>query len=266
MKKVVIALALMAGLVQNAAGKTGSTSMLKTAKDSVSYAIGLNAGRSFRQNIAQFPNGQNVDIDLLVKAFQQALKNDTTNLDMSFKQGNELLKTYMDKYEKDKKDKEESAYIASKSKNDQYLENKIKNEGYDEMLNAPCKDCHGTLIKKLKATEGDLVSDTDYVCMNYTAKLIDGTVFDKSEDGAAVLPVDGVIDGLIDALVLMHKGEKASIIVPSELGYGKEAMGEGTIPANSILIFDVEILNVFHSDEEVDNYLISIGAGSDNED
>jgi len=81
------------------------------------------------------------------------------------------------------------------------------------------------------------------VTVHYEGKLLDGTMFDSSiKRGApAQFGIGQVIEGWNEALVTMTKGEKRTLIIPPELGYG-EAGYPGVIPPNSYLVFDVELL------------------------
>jgi FKBP-type peptidyl-prolyl cis-trans isomerase FklB len=87
-----------------------------------------------------------------------------------------------------------------------------------------------------------VIAATDQVTVNYRGKLVDGTEFDSSytRGTPATFPVNGVIKGWQEALVLMKPGAKWELYVPPELGYG--ANPRPGIPANSLLIFDVELL------------------------
>jgi peptidylprolyl isomerase len=82
------------------------------------------------------------------------------------------------------------------------------------------------------------------VTVHYEGKLLDGTMFDSSiKRGApAQFGIGQVIEGWNEALVTMTKGEKRTLIIPPELGYG-EAGYPGVIPPNSYLVFDVELLD-----------------------
>jgi len=87
--------------------------------------------------------------------------------------------------------------------------------------------------------------------VNYTGKLIDGKIFDSNVDPKFghvepfSVPVGAgqVIAGWDEGLMLLNKGAKATFIIPSALGYGERAMGQD-IPANSILVFDIELTEV----------------------
>jgi len=83
------------------------------------------------------------------------------------------------------------------------------------------------------------------VSVHYTGTLVDGTVFDSSVQRGqpATFAVNGVISGWTEALQLMKVGDKFKLYIPSELGYGAQGAG-GSIPPHSVLIFEVELLEI----------------------
>ncbi len=85
---------------------------------------------------------------------------------------------------------------------------------------------------------------TDTVTVQYRGALIDGTEFDSSytRGQAATFPVNGVIKGWQEALVLMKPGAKWKVFVPPELAYG--AQPRPGIPAGSVLVFEVELQSI----------------------
>jgi FKBP-type peptidyl-prolyl cis-trans isomerase FkpA len=83
-------------------------------------------------------------------------------------------------------------------------------------------------------------TDADVALINYEGKLLNGTVFDKSQQPTP-MPVAGVVPGFSEALKLMPKGAKYRVWIKPSLGYGAET--KGPIPANSTLAFDIELLD-----------------------
>ena len=84
--------------------------------------------------------------------------------------------------------------------------------------------------------------------VHYTGTLTDGTEFDDSrkrgEPFAFTLGRKQVIRGWDEGIALLHVGDRARLIIPSELGYGERGAAGGKIPPNATLIFDVELVNI----------------------
>lgn len=80
------------------------------------------------------------------------------------------------------------------------------------------------------------------VTVVYKGTLTDGTVFDQSSSSGATLKLSGTIQGWQEGLPKFKKGGKGILLIPSALGYGSNAVGK--IPAASVLVFDVELLDV----------------------
>lgn len=100
---------------------------------------------------------------------------------------------------------------------------------------------------------------TDTVSVYYRGKLINGTVFDQNYTGDLDTEVhvpthfalqanqtDGLIVGWITALQYMKEGDRVELYIPAALGYGTQ--GQSSIPANSVLIFDLKLEKVIHPD------------------
>lgn len=83
------------------------------------------------------------------------------------------------------------------------------------------------------------------VVINYEGKLVNGSVFDSSyaRGVPAQFPLSRLVTAWKIALPMMHKGDTWELFVPSELGYGPQAAPDGSIPANSVLIFKIELLD-----------------------
>jgi peptidylprolyl isomerase len=96
--------------------------------------------------------------------------------------------------------------------------------------------------------EGESPVKGKEVTVHYTGWLEDGTKFDSSVDRGQpfsfTLGIGRVIKGWDEGVATMKVGGKRQLIIPPELGYGDREVGGGLIPANSTLIFDVELLDV----------------------
>jgi FKBP-type peptidyl-prolyl cis-trans isomerase FklB len=91
---------------------------------------------------------------------------------------------------------------------------------------------------------GDAPKATDTVKVHYEGRLISGDIFDSSiARGEPVsFPLNGVIPGWSEGVQLMKVGSKFEFTIPSALAYGPS--GAGPIPPNSVLVFDVELLEI----------------------
>lgn len=103
----------------------------------------------------------------------------------------------------------------------------------------------GLQYEVVKSAEGRQPTENDVVTVHYEGSLTDGTVFDSSiKRGSPIdLPVGGVIPGWVEGLQLMHVGEKFKLYIPSELAYGEQSPSP-LIPANLVLVFDLELLDI----------------------
>ncbi|MDP6387790.1 MAG: FKBP-type peptidyl-prolyl cis-trans isomerase [Candidatus Pacebacteria bacterium] len=102
------------------------------------------------------------------------------------------------------------------------------------------------LISDTVLGEGAEAVSGKIITVHYTGTLMDGTKFDSSLDRGApfkfILGAGQVIQGWEQGFAGMKVGGKRKLVIPPQLGYGDQAIG--SIPANSILVFDVELLDV----------------------
>ena len=89
---------------------------------------------------------------------------------------------------------------------------------------------------------GTIINSSSTLTLKYKGRLLDGTQFDESGTNDLVNAIYDLRPGLRKSLVGISKGTKLRIFVPSDLGYGSVA--DGPIPANSILDFDIEVVDV----------------------
>jgi len=102
----------------------------------------------------------------------------------------------------------------------------------------------GLQYKIIEKGEGASPSEDDRVTVHYRGRLLDGTEFDSSyeRDQPASFNLNTVIAGWTEALQLMSEGGKWELYIPADLAYGPG--GNGPIPPNAALIFEVELLEV----------------------
>lgn len=206
-------------------GKT--TASLKTDVDSVSYAIGVNTGLNYKQNLETFPGGP-ANVNDMIAGFAKALKGDTT---MTAQEAISIIQNYFQNAEKKESDKSKAEGVA-------FLEENKKKEGIVTTES-------GLQYKVETQGTGAVPTANDVVKVNYTGKLLDGTVFDSSVERGepAQFGVSQVIPGWTEALQLMPVGSKYILYIPSDLAYGDRQAGPKIKP-NSTLVFEVELLGI----------------------
>lgn len=199
---------------------------LSTDETRVSYGIGRQLGDQLRDNP---PPG--VSLDAVVAGLRDAFANQPSrvapeDLNNAFRAIREIMQA-------EAAAKAEAAAGAGR----EYLVENAKREGVTVLES-------GLQYEVLVAGEGAKPSREDHVRTHYHGTLIDGTVFDSSYERGqpAEFPVGGVIAGWVEALQLMNTGSKWRLHVPSELAYGGQAAG--SIPPHSVLVFDVELLDI----------------------
>lgn len=135
--------------------------------------------------------------------------------------------------------------VEQRETDDRLIQEYLKANNVD--MSTVTKTNSGLYYQPLEAGTGAKVESGDNVEVHYTGTLLDGTKFDSSYDRNetfVVRPVGAgrVILGWDEGLKLMRVGEKARLYIPSHLGYGRNP--QGGIPANAVLLFDVEVISV----------------------
>jgi FKBP-type peptidyl-prolyl cis-trans isomerase FkpA len=97
----------------------------------------------------------------------------------------------------------------------------------------------GLVMQTIKPGTGASPTDADLVLIGYKGSLRDGTVFDANE--RAPMEVANSVAGFSEGLKSMQIGGSYKLCIPSRLGYGAKMMGP--IPANSVLFFDVQLID-----------------------
>jgi len=199
--------------------------------DRISYALGLSMGNNFRSsgineiNVKDFADG-------VAAVFCG------TKPKMTYDEAKEEIRKFFTAMEA--RQKEEASKLAeiNEKAGKAFLDENGKRA---EVKTTPS----GLQYEVLKEGAGAQPSASDQVEVHYTGKLIDGTVFDSSEERGmpATFGVTQVIPGWVEALQLMKAGSRWRLFIPSQLAYGPNGAG-GVIGPNATLIFDVELLKV----------------------
>ncbi|MCL2066311.1 MAG: FKBP-type peptidyl-prolyl cis-trans isomerase [Treponema sp.] len=107
----------------------------------------------------------------------------------------------------------------------------------------------GLQYEVLEEGEGEKPQPDSVVRVHYEGSLTDGVIFDSSyNDGeSAVIPLERVIPGWTEGLLLMNVGSKYRLYIPSSLAYGSSGASQ-IIPPYSTLIFTVELLEIIDSE------------------
>jgi FKBP-type peptidyl-prolyl cis-trans isomerase FklB len=232
MKQLSLALAGTLGILLLASGCTAEEKKLelKDLKDKVSYCIGLNIGKDFKNKEVE------VNPDILAQGIKDALSEGKTLLT------EEQIKETLTAFQNEMIAKQESRLKELAEKNrkegEAFLAENEKKEG---VVTLPS----GLQYKILEEGAGKTPKSTDTVTVHYRGTLIDGREFDSSyhRGEPATFPVDGVIPGWTEALQLMKEGAKWQLFIPASLAYGEQGVGPAIGP-NATLIFDVELIKI----------------------
>lgn len=200
----------------------------KNDDQKAAYAIGVSFATYVNKSLEQTSEmGVKTDKELIIKGFTDTVNG---NAALDEQQVQAALMAF------DKKMKEvQAAKIVEKEK--VFFDENAKKEGVKTTAS-------GLQYEVVKAGEGEKPTAADTVTVHYTGTLTDGTKFDSSHDRGEPIsfPLNGVIPGWTEGVQLMSPGAVYKFAIPSALGYG--AREAGSIPANSILLFEVELISV----------------------
>lgn len=204
---------------------------LDNAVDRYSYALGVDFGRAL-SNI-NVP----LKLDVLIDAMRDVLDSSREIL-MSDTESEAALQDLLSQMQVQKDIDEAAASRKALSDQAAFLAKNIQ----DPRVWVTKK---GVQYVILKEGTGNKPRANDKVKVNYVGSLLNGTEFDNSVKHGAPMEfaVSAVIEGWQDLLLEMKVGEKVKAWIPSSLGYG-EAGAPPAIPPNSLLVFEVELLQI----------------------
>jgi FKBP-type peptidyl-prolyl cis-trans isomerase FklB len=218
-------IAMMAATVL--VGCTGEKEVaLETNIDKMSYGIGMSMARSVQ--------GQPIDInsDAMLMGLRDALAEKEPRI------AEEAIREAFTAVREEEMTKQQEGSKEALKVGEDYLTETAQKEGVTATES-------GLLYEVLASGTGESPAATDTVEVHYHGTLIAGDVFDSSVDRGepAKFPVNRVIAGWTEALQLMKVGDKWRLHIPSSLAYGEQSPSP-KIPANSTLVFEVELLNI----------------------
>lgn len=104
---------------------------------------------------------------------------------------------------------------------------------------------NGVYYKILEEGKGDYVTLNDTLIVRYKGQLLNGFIFDQTKEKPAVFPLKRLIKGWQTGLPYCRQGGKIRLLIPSPYAYTIRNLG--TIPPNSILVFDIEVVDIRRS-------------------
>jgi len=217
-------------------------SLVKTPKGKMSYGLGMDIGKRITNMMIE------VDPDALAAAIKAIVAGGKPALnDQEF---GEAMRDFQSQLQAKQQDRQKAMQEQSKQ-----VGEKNKKEGMDFLAKNKTAEgikttASGLQYKVLKQGTGKTPTASDTVIAHYRGTLIDGTEFDSSykRGEPSKFPVGGVIKGWTEALLMMPVGSKWQLFIPSDLAYGEN--GRPSIPPNSTLLFDIELVGIEGQEEK----------------
>jgi len=206
---------------------------LETPKGRHSYAVGVDMGRAIKQINAE------LDIPMILQGIKDQM--DTTK--PALMNDSEVIVAMHDliaEMNKARIAKDSIKAAENLANQNSFLE---KNKSEVGVVSAE----NGLQYIIIAEGSGEVAKNGDTVSVHYTGMLQDGSEFDSSikrnQPLTVTLSEGRLIKGWIEMLRLMKKGQKVKVWIPSSLGYGEQG-SPPVIPGNSLLIFDMELLEI----------------------
>lgn len=204
---------------------------LANEMDSVSYAIGCDIGGNFKRNKLE-----SVNVQALAMGLRDAIDSATMMDQMEVER---VVQGYMMKLQEARMAEERVKGEENRIAGEKFL---AENGKRKEVTTTSS----GLQYEVIKMGNGPKPTAEQQVKVHYHGTFIDGTMFDSSVQRGEpiVYPVNGFVQGWQEALRMMPVGSKWKLYIPSDLGYGSQAAPGGKIPANSTLVFELELLEI----------------------
>lgn len=202
---------------------------LRTEKDRLSYAIGLEVARNFKKNDVQFDPAQ------VVNGMNDGLSGERPLL--GEKEFRRIIGDFQNTVRQKMVANRQAQTFENRKRAALFLEANKSKEGVQVMGN-------GIQYKVLSAGNGVRPGDADTVVFNYRGTLLDGTQFDGTDPGKpATVKLFDLFNGFKAALKAMPVGSRWQVWIPPHMGYGERGVGNDVGP-NELLVMDIELLAV----------------------
>jgi FKBP-type peptidyl-prolyl cis-trans isomerase FklB len=213
----------------------GPGAVTMTAKEKASYGIGMNIGRSIKQ---QGLGADDLEVNVVARGIFDALSGKEPALSQA-----ELSAAFAE-LQRMISAKADAAAAKNAEDGKKFLAANAKKPGIKSTKT-------GLQYEIIRSGNGPTPTKADTVTTHYKGQLIDGEIFDGSYRGKAPTPADepisfpvgGVIAGWTEALQLMKVGDKWRLFIPSELAYGERGAGADIGPG-ATLIFEIELIAI----------------------
>jgi len=200
--------------------------------DSLSYAVGYDVARSIRKMDVQ------IDKDLMMKGIVDALSDSASK---PFLTDEEMTIIFQQLQQKNMQN-------VQQQQAEQGLANRTK--GLDYITKMMAKDTNwkktqsGLVYKITDSGNNKKPKSNNKIEVKYIGSLIDGQIFDQTNNSSVTFELDGVIPGWTEGMQLIGEGGVIELIIPAELAYGNNPPPGTPIQAGTTLCFTVELLKV----------------------
>ncbi len=203
-----------------------------TPKSEEAYLRGKLEGMLLAQRIKQMQSiGLPVDVDNFCAVLADALNGRPTGFNRE--SADKYLNAYIERHTEPD--------TVSEASQQEFMNKQLAREGV-------IKTASGLLFEVVAEGVGqEHPKLTDKVKVTYAGRLSDGTTFD-STDEPVIFDVNRLVKGFTEGLLMMKPGGSYRLFIPSSLGYGPKGI-EGVIPGNSVLDFDVKLIEIISSEK-----------------
>lgn len=207
--------------------------VLDTDKKKLSYAIGRDIGSNLRLA------GLDLDAEILMQAMNHGMAD--SGYAMTGQEAQQVISEYQQRKLQEAEMENQQAASQYLAEAEAFLANNRTQEGVVETAS-------GLQYKVITMGDGQKPSATSKVTVHYKGTLLDGTKFDSSYDRnqPATFGLNQVIKGWTEGLQYMPVGSKFIFYIPSDLGYGTNPPPGSAIKPGSLLIFEVELLDIIN--------------------